>query len=140
MEQLVRLTSSTQTTGLTLPVGVAGAVLGAILLAIGVAHYRGYRWWVADPRNVKQYTFVTQYTVLAMAWLGAALLLGVASAPLPSVLGTTAAVLGAVCGLVGFVGLFWLPPFLRPRWLVSLQATATIGPRPSLADRREGRR
>ncbi|WP_028050531.1 hypothetical protein [Cellulomonas sp. URHD0024] len=124
---LVRITSSADPTGLTLPTGVAGAILGAILLAIGIAHYRGYRWWMADPRNVRQHTFVTQYTVLAVGWLGAALLLGVASAPLPSTLGAVAAVLGAICGLVGLVGLCWLPRFLRPRWLLALQTDPRIG-------------
>jgi len=92
MAQLVRLTAAAAETdaGISPVQGVFFTLLGLVLLAIGIAHYRGYRSWVALPQNVRQRWFVTQYTVLAMAWLGAGILLSLASVPLPSTFGVIA--------------------------------------------------
>jgi len=135
MAQLVRLTAAAAETGAGLsPVqGVLFTALGLVLLAIGIAHYRGYRSWVALPQNVRQRWFVTQYTVLAMAWLGAGILLSLVSVPLPSVLGAITLGAGILASVVGIVGLVWLPRLLRPRWLLEMQNDST------LTDRRKAR-
>ena len=129
MAQLVRLTSSADPTGLTLSTGVVGAVLGAVLLAIGIAHYRGYRWWVAHPRNVRQYTFVTQYTVLAMAWLGAASCSAWPPRRCPRCSARSPRPWGRSAGSSGRRAVL-APEVLRPRWLLALQADPTTDPRP----------
>ena len=113
-------------TGVSPVNGVLFTLLGLVLLAIGIAHYRGYRAWVALPQNVRQRRFVTQYTVLAMAWLGAGILLTLASAPLSSVLGAIALGTGILSSIVGIVGLVWLPRVLRPRWLLEMQNDSAL--------------
>ena len=135
MAQLVRLTAAAAGTDTAIsPVqGALFTLLGLVLLAIGISHYRGYRSWVALPQNVEQRRFVTQYTVLAMAWLGGGLLLCLASVPLPSAFGAVTLVAGILLALVGVVGLVWLPRSLRPRWLLEMQNDST------LTDRRKER-
>ncbi|WP_456787806.1 hypothetical protein [Cellulomonas sp. P5_C5] len=116
MELTVRLTTE------AVPGSIAGgyaigAVCGAVFLGIGVAHYAGV------GKSMAGFWLFTTTNVLALAWLGAGVLVGVASVAVLDGDGTVRTVLGLLLSfaavtswLVGVVGIFWLPRRLRPRW------------------------
>lgn len=100
--------------------GVAVAALcGAVFLAFGIAHYRGFVTSLSD-----RFVF-GPYVGLAMGWLGGGALLAALSYPLlngerpvaATVVGVLVVLAALVCWVVGLVGVFWLPRALRPRWL-----------------------
>ena len=94
-----------------------------VMLAVGVAHYRGRMRWLAG------WWMFSPYTGLSAAWWGAAGLLSGCVHLLDGVGSTVADIalllVGAaavVAWLVGLMGIVWLPKALRPRWLLDSQA------------------
>lgn len=96
--------------------------IGLALVTFGVAAYRG-----RGKFAVTTWMFPTAH--FATAWIGSAVLSGgvgrlvVAAQPDDGpapvalrVLGGVVLLVGAVCWLVGLVGLFWLPAVLTPGW------------------------
>jgi|GEM_PF-1578123 len=144
MELAVRLTAAGQDAGTTDRSGLLVAlVCSAVLLAVGVAHYRGAARWLAH------WGILSEYTVLALAWLGAggvlstvALWLADGGSTASDVLTVVVGVAGLAAGLVGVVGVVWLPRGLRPRWLRDSQADPSLrdpGPGTRSEHRRSGR-
>jgi hypothetical protein len=119
MELAVRLTAAAESAPDSRTAGLAvGAFCATLLLGVGVAHYAGVAKWMA------QFWLFSTTTVLALAWLGGgALLVGAAVGLLDgdgavrTASGLLLGVAGMASWLVGFVGLFWLPRRLKPRWL-----------------------
>jgi hypothetical protein len=144
MELAVRLSAVGQDAGTVDRSGVLVAlVCSLVLLAVGVAHYRGAARWLAH------WGILSEYTVLALAWLGAGGVLSTAAILLADQESTVAAVLtvvvgiaGLAAGVVGIVGIVWLPRALRPRWLLDSQADPALrdpGPGARTERRRSGR-
>lgn len=85
-----------------------------VMFAAGTMAYLGsWRGWARSGRG-----FGTTGG-FGLWWMGTALLLGLLALTISNAGDVTFAVLvalAAVCLLIGFVGLWWLPPFLLPGW------------------------
>ncbi|WP_250445113.1 hypothetical protein [Actinotalea sp. C106] len=95
------------------------------MLGLGLGHYAG------RLRFLKNHVKIHRYESLSFAWIGGGLLIAL-SAPLvqgieePWAAGVAAVLHGTTLGVlhgatvavmsVGVLGLFWMPPFLRPAW------------------------
>lgn len=130
MELAVRLTVGTTDAAGGTPTGalVVVAVCSALLLAVGVAHYRGaWRHFALTP-------LLSSTSTAACAWIGAggllvagALALGDATSTAAQVVAVLLGAVGLAVAVVGLVGLAWLPRPLRPRWLREHQAQHASG-------------
>ncbi|MBO1751407.1 hypothetical protein J4G33_06280 [Actinotalea sp. BY-33] len=95
------------------------------MLGLGLGHYAG------RLRFLMRHVQIHRYESLSFAWIGGGLLIPL-SAPLvlgieePWAAGAVAVMFGTLAVLhastvavmsVGVLGLFWMPPFLRPAWM-----------------------
>jgi hypothetical protein len=106
---------------------LVSALCALVFLALGLANYAGYGKFIATAY------ILSPFVILALAWLGGGGLLVLVGAWLASlgtvgtVVGVLVAALGALAWVVGVVGLFWMPPRLRPRWMRDLLARRKAG-------------
>lgn len=146
MELAVRVSGAAGDAGGASPLDVDQVVfmgvLGVLALVFGIAHYRGFGKQLAETWTL------SPYVILAVGWMGAAVLLvllgvGLMWDRLPAIVhlvGGLIVAAGVGCWFLGLVGIFWLPRRLRPRWLVEQVAWDPAGMRTPHGGRRSGGR